>query len=115
MAKQKLWFKKRTTRGGGRKVTGRERLTPRNMNREIYKNQRVYSYVFLKIALFFVLGITWLRFGMKIGPIEVLPIGLVVGLIFAIFERFRIGRRIEILVLIIAALVSYFTPIGIII
>lgn len=115
MAKQKLWFKKRTTRGGGRKVTGRERLTPRNMNREIYKNQRVYSYVFLKIALFFVLGIIWLRFGMKIGPIEVLPIGLVVGLVFAIFERFRIGRRIEILVLIIAALVSYFTPIGIII
>lgn len=115
MVKQKLWFKKRTTRGGGRKVIGRERLTPRNMNREIYKNQRIYSHFLLKFALFMVLGLLWFRLGAPIGPIEVLPIGLIVGLLLAIFERFRIGQRIEIIILVAAAIISYISPVGIVV
>lgn len=115
MAKQKLWFKKRTTRGRGRKVTGRERLTARNMNREIYKNQRVYSHFMLKLVLFMILGLTWFRLGAPLGPIQVLPIGLAIGLLLAVFERFRIGRQIEIVILIVAAAVSYVSPVGIVI
>ena len=113
MAKQKLWFKKRTTRGSGRSVRGRTKLTTKNLNREIFKNQRVYSIFFLKFVLYMILGIVWLRLGTKIGPFSVLPVGLAVGLVFTMFERFRIGRRIEIIILVIAAVVSYFTPVGI--
>ena len=115
MAKQKLWFKKRTTRGGGRKVTGRERLTPRNMNREIYKNQRVYSYFMLKLALFMILGLTWFRLGAPIGSVQVVPVGLAVGLILVTFERFRMGRTLEIGILVVTAIISYVSPVGIVI
>jgi hypothetical protein len=114
MSRQKLWFKKRTTRGQGRKVTGKTRLNRKNMTREVYKNQRVYSHFFLKFTLFFILGLVWFRLGAPIGPVEVLPIGLVVGLIIACFEKFRIGRGVEIVILAIATIISYFSPVGIV-
>lgn len=113
MARQKLWFKKRTTRGAGRSVRGRTKMTTKNLNREIYKNQRIYSIFFLKFVLYMMLGIVWLRLGMQIGPLRVLPIGLAIGLVFTMFERFRIGRRIEIIILIAATVISYFTPVGV--
>ena len=114
MSKQKLWFKKRTTRGSGREVKGKTKLTPKNLNREIYKNQRVYSHFLLKFVVFSILGLVWFRLGAPIGRIEVIPVGLIIGLIIAIFERFRIGRGIEIVILLAAALISYFTPIGLV-
>ena len=110
----KLWFKKRTTRGSGRKVTGKTKLTRKNAVREVYKNQRVYSHFFLKFVLFFMLGLIWFRLGAALGPIEVIPVGLVVGLIIACFEKFRIGRGIEIAILIVAAAISYFSPVGLV-
>ena len=114
MSKQKLWFKKRTTRGSGRAVTGKTKLTPKNLSREIYKNQRVYSHFFLKFTLFFVLGLIWVRLGAPLGAISVLPVGMAVGLIVACFERFRIGRGLEIVILILAAALGYFLPVGIV-
>ncbi|MCL2174219.1 hypothetical protein FWH58_02945 [Candidatus Saccharibacteria bacterium] len=114
MSRQKLWFKKRTTRGGRREVKGKTKITPKNAVREIYKNQRVYSHFFLKFTLFFVLGLVWIRLGVRLGPVEVLPIGLAIGLIIACFEKFRIGRGIEFIILIAAATLSYFTPVGLV-
>ncbi len=115
MNKQKLWFKKRTTRGGGRKVASRERLTARNMNREIYKNQRVYSYFMLKLALFMLLGLTWFRLGAPIGSVQVVPIGLAIGLVLVTFERFRTGRKLEFVILVVTSIISYISPVGIVI
>jgi hypothetical protein len=112
--KTKLWFKKRTTRGDGRKVTGKTKITPKNVTREVYKNQRIYSHFFLKFTLFFVLGLVWVRLGAPLGFLEVIPVGLAVGLIIACFEKFRIGRGIEIVILLVAATLSYFTPVGIV-
>jgi predicted exporter len=115
MKRQKLWFKKRTTRGRRREVKGKTKLTKKNAVREIYKNQRIYSHFFLKFTLFFILGLIWLRFGVPLGFISVLPIGLAIGLIIACFEKFRIGRGVEIVILILAATISYFSPVGIVI
>jgi hypothetical protein len=39
---------------------------------------------------------------------------MLVGLLFAMFEKFRIGRGVEIAILVVAALVSFLTPIGIV-
>jgi hypothetical protein len=114
MSRQKLWFKKRTTRGQGRKVAGKTRLTRKNVTREVYKNQRIYSHFFLKFTLFFILGLVWFRLGAPIGSMEVFPVGLVVGLIIACFEKFRIGRGVEIVILLLAAVLSYFTPVGLV-
>ncbi|MCL1876542.1 hypothetical protein FWF74_00650 [Candidatus Saccharibacteria bacterium] len=114
MAKQKLWFKKRTTRGGGREVNGKTKLTPKNATREIFKNQRVYAHFFLKFVIFLILGMTWLRLGAPVFGLAAAPIGLMIGLIVALFERFRIGRGIEIAILVVAAVASYFFDVGIV-
>lgn len=116
MAKQKLWFKKRTTRGRGRKVTGKTRLSRKNAVTEIYKNQRVYAHFLLKFTLFALLGMIWFGFGASVSiggaKVDVFPIGLMVGLILVCFERFRIGRGIEIAILVVSAILSYVLPIG---
>jgi hypothetical protein len=41
-----------------------------------------------------------------------LPVGLAVGLLFASHEHFRIDRKIEYAVLLVAMLVGYFVPYG---
>jgi len=41
-----------------------------------------------------------------------LPVGLIVGLIFASHEHFQIDRKIEYAVLIVAMLFGYFAPYG---
>ncbi len=119
MAKQKLWYKKRTSRGGGRKVVGRPRLSRKNAATEIYKNQRVYSHFLLKFVIFALLGVVWIGIGaaLKVGPIVIgiFPIGLAIGIVLICFERFRIGRGIEIAILLTMAAISYFLPIGLVI
>ncbi len=60
------------------------------------------SSYFLKILLYFVLGTIWLR----LNGHTVLPLGLLLGLLFARHEHFQIDRKIEYVVLIISALIG---------
>jgi len=71
----------------------------------------------LKIVLYIIVGSIWLRFE---NPVTLgafvfngLPIGLIVGLIFASHDHFQIDRKLEYVVLIMVAVLSYFLPIGI--
>ena len=116
--KSKLWFKKRTTRGKGRIVHGRPRLSRKNLETEIYKNQRVYSHFFLKFVLFAILGMIWFEFGAEVtiggAKFGALPLGAAIGLILVCFERFRIGRGIELVILLAVGVLSYIFPIGIV-
>ena len=74
------------------------------------------SVYFLKILLFFIIGALWLQFSFEVLPgLRGIPIGLVIGLLFARHEHFMIDRKIEYLVLLAAALLSYLAPIGIVI
>lgn len=72
----------------------------------------------LKIVLYIILGSLWLRFPapLPIGPIMLsgFPLGLLVGLLFASHDHFQVDRKIEYVVLILAAIVSLFLPTGII-
>ena len=74
------------------------------------------SVYFLKILLFFILGAIWLRLsGDEILPgISSLPVGFLIGLLFARHEHFMIDRKIEYVVLLIAAILSYAVPVGIV-
>jgi ethanolamine transporter EutH len=74
------------------------------------------SLYFLKILMFFLIGSIWVRF-VHFNPlpgINSLPVGLIVGLIFASHDHFQIDRKIEYLVLLIAALLSFIAPIGLV-
>lgn len=68
------------------------------------------SVYFLKIVLYFLLGCLWVRVGGKNGIS--LPIGLIVGILFASHDHFQIDRKIEIAVLLIATILSFIAPIG---
>ena len=114
MVKQKVWLKKRTTRGGGRAVKRSPRLTPKNVDREVRKNQLVYARQLLKLVLMFVLGIIWLGLGVDIGILQALPIGLVAGLLIVCLEKVPKSRYLELGVLCLAALLSWKFPIGIV-
>lgn len=77
------------------------------------------SSYFLKLVLYVVLGSVWLKFA---SPIIVggfvlngLPVGLILGLIFASHDHFQVDRKIEYAVLLIVTILSYFAPSGILI
>ncbi len=75
------------------------------------------SVYFLKILLFFIIGSLWLRHtGKELLPgIDSFPIGLVIGLIFARHEHFKIDRKIEYAILLAASVLSFVAPIGIVV
>lgn len=65
------------------------------------------------MVLYLLLGSLWLKFeGGGAIPLH-LPIGLAVGLFFTTHEHFRIDRKIEYAVLLVAMLFGYFAPYGI--
>ena len=114
MAKAKIWLKKRTSRGEGRQVKRQPRLNTRNLDRDIQKNQLIYSHYLLKYVVLFVIGLCWLRIGIVVGPLTSLPIGLIIGLVVVSLERFRTSRKIELAILLVAGLLSYFLPVGLV-
>lgn len=69
---------------------------------------------FLKLVLYVVVGSQWLWIvsGDQTSQIP-LPVGFIVGLIFASHDHFRIDRKIEYAVLLVAALVSFWAQLGV--
>lgn len=76
------------------------------------------SLYFLKLVLYLMAGSFWLRLGtpIPIGDLTVnaLPVGLIIGLVFARHEHFQLDRKIEYAVLLVATVASFFLPTGII-
>lgn len=71
------------------------------MSKKISKQEPDAVY-FLKILFFFVLGTVWLRY----NGLTIVPVGLLIGLVFAAHDHFRIDRKIEYLVLIVATMMG---------
>jgi Na+/H+ antiporter NhaC len=82
------------------------------------KTTEADSAFFLKILLFLILGTFWLRLtNVSFGPFTSvsLPVGLIVGLLFAMHEHFQIDRKMEYAFLLIATVMSFYLPMGIVI
>ena len=75
------------------------------------KNQELDSVYLFKLVLYLIIGAQWLRVGHGNNQVPV-PIGLVVGVLFAMHEHFRIDRKIEYAVLLIATLVGFWSQAG---
>jgi hypothetical protein len=60
---------------------------------------------FLKILLYFILGMIWVKYNGWV----VFPLGLVVGIIFTHNDHFAIDRKVEYAVLIVSALIGLST------
>lgn len=75
-------------------------------------NAELDSVYLLKLLLYVLLGSVWVKLGHG-GHLNLpIPVGLFVGLIFTGHEHFRIDRKIEYAVLLLAMLVGYFAPYG---
>lgn len=68
---------------------------------------------FLKLVLFLILGSLWVRYFPNENTQIPVPVGLVVGLAFASHDHFKIDRKIEYALLLVAMFVSFWLPIGI--
>jgi hypothetical protein len=69
------------------------------------------STYFLKLVLYLMLGSMWVKITKGDSQIPV-PVGFIVGLVFTAHEHFKIDRKIEYAVLLIALLVGFWAPIG---
>lgn len=82
-------------------------------------NREADSTYLLKIVLYIIIGSVWLRFSTPffIGPVVLsgLPVGLLLGLLFASHDHFQTDRKVEYPLLIVVAVVSYFFESGIVI
>jgi len=67
----------------------------------------------LKLVLYVIVGSLWVKLqrGDSAGSFS-LPLGLLVGLVFTSHEHFRIDRKVEYAVLVVAALIGLIAPYG---
>jgi hypothetical protein len=66
----------------------------------------------LKLLLYMLLGSIWIKISHGDTLTFPLPVGLIAGLVFSGHEHFRIDRKIEYAILLVAMLVGYFAPYG---
>ncbi len=74
---------------------------------------------FLKLVMYVVLGSLWVKFSSPLVlsgfVITGMPVGLLIGLVFASRDHFQVDRKIEYAILIVIAVMTYFLPAGIVI
>ena len=70
---------------------------------------------FLKIVVFLILGSQWIYIESLPEWQVPIPVGLILGLVFAAHEHFEIDRKIEYLILILTAFISFWLPLGLVI
>lgn len=75
------------------------------------KVERDSAYL-LKMVLYLIFGAMWLKFTKGEGMQIPVPVGFILGLIFTTHEHFKIDRKIEYAVLLVAMLVGFWLPIG---
>ena len=66
----------------------------------------------LKLVLYLMIGAQLLRITTASGTEIPLPLGLLVGAVFALHEHFQIDRKIEYAILLVAMLIGFWTQAG---
>lgn len=67
----------------------------------------------LKLTLYVILGSLWLKITKTGTSLHMpLPVGMALGILFTTHEHFRVDRKIEYAVLVVAALFGFVAPYG---
>ncbi len=70
----------------------------------------------LKLVMYLIIGTLWVRFQSSGGSMQIpIPVGLIIGGLFAMHDHFKIDRKIEYAVLLVAMLVGFWSQIGLLI
>jgi hypothetical protein len=72
------------------------------------------SVYLLKLVLYMIIGSLWLRIETSSGTQIPLPLGALIAILFAAHEHFRIDRKIEYAVILIAMFVGFWVPGGLV-
>lgn len=80
--------------------------------RPAHSSQELDTAYLLKLLLYMLLGSLWLKFSHSDTFNLPIPVGLFIGLTLTTHEHFRIDRKIEYAVLLVAMLVGYIAPYG---
>lgn len=67
---------------------------------------------FLKLVLYLILGSLWIKVSDGQSWQVPIPVGLIFGLTLASHDHFKIDRKIEYAVLLVAMLIGFWAPIG---
>lgn len=69
---------------------------------------------FLKIVLYLIVGAQWIRFTNTSNTVQIpIPVGLIIGVVFAAHEHFQLDRKIEYALLLVAMFVGFWSQIGV--
>jgi len=66
----------------------------------------------LKLVLYLIIGSQWLRISHGSSEIPI-PLGFIIGILFSMHEHFKIDRKIEYAVLLMAMFLGFWLPMGI--
>lgn len=70
----------------------------------------------LKLVMYLIIGTLWVRLQSSGGSMQIpIPVGLIIGGLFAMHDHFKIDRKIEYAVLLVAMLVGFWSQIGLLI
>jgi hypothetical protein len=67
----------------------------------------------LKLAIYLIVGSLWVKIAVNPEVQISLPFGLAIGLVLASHEHFKVDRKIEYAVLLVAMLIGFWLPIGV--
>jgi hypothetical protein len=75
-------------------------------------NDELDSVYLLKLVLYLVVGAQWLKITTASGVQIPLPVGAFLGVLFAAHDHFRVDRKIEYAVLLVAMFIGFWLPLG---
>jgi hypothetical protein len=81
-------------------------------NKKTTRSKQVDSVYFLKLVVYLLLGSLWVRIVTNTGVQVPVPIGLMLGLLLLRHERLQIDKKIEYALLLLAAFISFWLPLG---
>jgi hypothetical protein len=93
----------------------KKRTTATARSKAIKASPELDSVYLLKLLLYLIIGSQWIRLQTGGGGTIPLPLGLIVGLTFAMHDHFQIDRKVEYAVLLIAMLIGFFAQTGLLI
>jgi hypothetical protein len=67
----------------------------------------------LKLVMYLIIGSLWVKVTTADGGQIPIPVGFVIGIMFAMHDHFQIDRKIEYALLLVAMFVGFWLPIGI--
>jgi hypothetical protein len=78
------------------------------------QSKQLDSVYLLKLVLYLILGSQWLRFVDSADSWQApIPVGLIIGILFAMHDHFQIDRKIEYAMLLLAMFVGFWAQIGV--